>query len=95
MTGGPEEPRGEGRGAASREAASAAKARLAGTLAGDGRVNGVGVVRWRSAYAVRVSVVAEDDRPDLPAEVDGVPVRVHAVGRITAVPAAPADGRAP
>ncbi|MEJ5945089.1 hypothetical protein WDZ17_07235 [Pseudokineococcus basanitobsidens] len=81
MTAAPEDA-----GRASREAASAAKSRLAGVLAGDGRVNGVGVVRWRSAYAVRVSVVTEEDRPDLPAEVDGVPVRVEAVGEITAGP---------
>lgn len=68
----------------SRDAARAAKSRLASSLSGDRRVNGVGVVRRERAYAVRVNVVAGDDRPDLPAEVDGVPVDVAVVGRITA-----------
>ncbi|MEJ5915484.1 hypothetical protein [Pseudokineococcus sp. 1T1Z-3] len=71
----------------SREAARAAKDRLAPSLADDPRVNGVGVVRWRSAYAVRVSVVTQEDLPEVPAEVDGVPVRVAAVGRVVATPA--------
>ncbi|WP_299034828.1 hypothetical protein [uncultured Pseudokineococcus sp.] len=73
---------------ASRDAARAAKTRLASSLAGDRRVNGVGVVRRAQAYAVRVNVVADDDRPELPAEVDGVPVQVDVVGAITATRAA-------
>jgi len=72
----------------SRDAARAAKSRLASHLAGDQRVNGVGVVRRAQAYVVRVNVVADDDRPDLPAEVDGVPVQVDVVGPITASRAA-------
>ena len=74
---------------ASRDAARAAKSRLASSLSGDRRVNGVGVVRRAQAYAVLVNVVADDDRPDLPAEVDGVPVHVDVVGPITASPSAP------
>ncbi|GAA2026497.1 hypothetical protein WDZ16_10690 [Pseudokineococcus marinus] len=83
------QPSGDGLPGASRDAARAAKSRLASSLAGDRRVNGVGVVRWAvgtsaAAYGVRVGVVAEDDAPEVPAEVDGVPVRVDVVGRITA-----------
>lgn len=67
-----------------RDAARAAKSTLASQLSGDPRVNGVGIVRWRHAYAVRVNILAGDDCPDLPDEVDGVPVRVNAVGVVTA-----------
>jgi len=73
----------------SRDAASAAKSALASSLAGDRRVNGVGVVRRAQTYAVRVNLVADDDRPDLPTEVDGVPVHVDVVGPITTSPTAP------
>lgn len=68
----------------SRDAARAAKSSLAARLAGDARVNGVGVVRWHSSYAVRVNVVTQADAPELPEQVDGVPVRVVEIGHVTA-----------
>ena len=52
-------------------------------LGADVRVNGVGLTRWQSSYAVRVNVVDGHDAPDLPETVDGVPVRVVEVGRVT------------
>lgn len=69
---------------AERLAARAAKDRLRDQLAGDDRVNGIGITRWRHRYAVRVSVVDAGAVPDLPEEVDGIPVRVVVVGRIVA-----------
>ncbi len=66
-----------------REAARAAKQRLREQLAGDSRVNGIGLTRWQNGYAVRVNVVDPADAPDLPDTVEGVPVRVVVVGPIT------------
>ncbi|MFB9377022.1 hypothetical protein ACFFKU_02555 [Kineococcus gynurae] len=71
-------------GTSSREDARAAKAHVARMLAGDARVNGLGITRWQSSYAVKVNVVDADDTPDLPDTVDGVPVRIDVIGRITA-----------
>ncbi len=65
-----------------RAAARAAKERVRELVLGDQRVNGVGLTFWGSTYAVRVNVVDDSDLPDLPDAVDGVPVRVVAVGRI-------------
>jgi hypothetical protein len=53
-------------------------------LAGDHRVNGIGITRSADHYAVKVNVVSDTDVPDLPEAVDGVPVRVAVVGRISA-----------
>ncbi|MEW1914190.1 hypothetical protein AB0442_38215 [Kitasatospora sp. NPDC085895] len=64
------------------EAARAAKRALAQMLADDPRVNGVGIGGTKSAYVVKVQLVSDDDRPDLPQEIDGVPVQTVAVGRI-------------
>lgn len=69
---------------ASRDAARAAKSVLASRLSGDTRVNGIGITRQEASYAVKVNVLAEDDAPEVPAEVDGVPVQVVVVGRVTA-----------
>ena len=77
MTASPDDPSG-------RSAARAAKARVSSLLAGDARVNGVGITRAADRYAVRVNVVSGADVPDLPETVDGVPVRVAVVGRIRA-----------
>lgn len=69
-----------------RDAARAAKRLLGERFADDPRVNGIGITRWRGAYAVRVNVVDEADQPELPEVVDGVPVRIAVIGRITASP---------
>lgn len=52
-------------------------------LGEDLRVNGVGLTRSQSSYAVRVNVLDEHDAPELPETVDGVPVEVVEVGRIS------------
>ncbi len=52
-------------------------------LGEDLRVNGVGVTRSHSSYAVRVNVLDQHDAPELPETVDGVPVQVVEVGRIS------------
>jgi hypothetical protein len=64
------------------EQARAVKARLRTELAGHHGVRGVGLVRVRHGYAVRVSLESTDD-DDLPPDVDGVPIRVAVVGAIT------------
>ncbi|WP_432483395.1 hypothetical protein [Kineococcus esterisolvens] len=46
-------------------------------------MNGVGLTKLDAAWAVKVNVADDADRPDLPEAVDGVPVLVHGVGRIT------------
>ncbi|NIZ93337.1 hypothetical protein [Kineococcus rubinsiae] len=65
-------------------AARAAKAHVRQLVAGDSRVNGVGLSRASGRWSVKVNVVDDADHPDLPTAVDGVPVRVTAVGRISA-----------
>ncbi|NAZ82177.1 hypothetical protein GTR02_10140 [Kineococcus sp. R8] len=65
-------------------AARAAKAHVRQLVAGDSRVNGIGLSRQSGGWAVKVNVVDDADSPELPATVDGVPVRVTAVGRISA-----------
>ncbi|MEV6213032.1 hypothetical protein [Kitasatospora sp. NPDC051914] len=64
------------------EAARAARDVLAQVLAGDPRVNGVGIGGTKNAYVVKIQVVSGGDLPDLPAEIDGVPVQVVVVGRV-------------
>ncbi|WP_432508119.1 hypothetical protein [Kineococcus esterisolvens] len=64
-------------------AARAAKAHVRQLVGGDSRVNGVGLTKLDAAWAVKVNVADDADRPDLPEAVDGVPVLVHGVGRIT------------
>lgn len=64
------------------EQARAAKARLCTELTGHHGLRGIGLVRVRHGYAVRVSLDSADD-DDLPTDVDGVPVRVAVVGAIS------------
>ena len=64
-------------------AARAAKTQISQLVAGDPRVNGIGLTRSSGDWAVKVNVVDGDDYPDLPDAVDGVGVRVAVVGRIT------------
>ena len=64
-------------------AARAAKAHVRSMLAGDQRVNGIGITRAEDSYAVKANVVSGPDLPDLPDVVDGVPVKLARVGRIS------------
>jgi hypothetical protein len=64
------------------EAAQAASRALACRLGDDRRVNGVGIAGSRPNFAVRVNLVDGADRPDLPDEIEGVPVEVKVVGQI-------------
>ena len=76
-------PRGTSSSSASgpgRTAARAAKARVQGLVDGDPRVNGIGLTHADGDWAVKVNVVDEQDHPDLPATVDGVPVLVRGIG---------------
>jgi hypothetical protein len=66
------------------ERARAVKATLAEQLAGDARVNGLGLTRTESGWAVKVNLVRAAPELDLPPEIDGVEVRTHVVGTIKA-----------
>ncbi|MBR7825780.1 hypothetical protein KDK95_05630 [Actinospica sp. MGRD01-02] len=44
------------------------------------RVNGVGITGDRFGFAVKVNLVDGLDQPELPAEIDGVPVETEVVG---------------
>jgi hypothetical protein len=69
---------------ASIDAARAAKDRLGERLAGEALVNGVGLARSGEGWAVKVNLLRAAPDLDLPAEVDGVEVRVAVVGEIKA-----------
>lgn len=58
------------------------KQRLRDQLRDDDRVVGVGIGIIGGDIVVRVNVVDADDVPDLPGQIDGVPLYVHAVGRV-------------
>jgi hypothetical protein len=49
---------------------------------GDPRVNGIGLTHADGDWAVKVNVVDDQDYPDLPDAVDGVPVLVRGIGAI-------------
>ncbi len=63
------------------ERARAAKARLAEQLRGEETVVGIGLQRRGDGFGVKVDL--REAGLELPAEVDGVPVAVDVVGRIT------------
>jgi hypothetical protein len=71
-------------GPASIDAARAAKARLGERLAGEPLVNGLGLARFGEGWVVKVNLLRAAPDLHLPAEVDGVEVRVEVVGRIEA-----------
>lgn len=64
--------------------ARAAKENLRAQIHDRDGVVGVGIARARGGYCIRVNVATEDDATRVPAEVDGVEVRVSVVGRIAA-----------
>ena len=67
-----------------RNAARAAKSQVQDLVGGDPRVNGIGLTHVGAVWAVKVNVVDDQDHPDLPNAVDGVPVVVRGVGGISA-----------
>ncbi len=62
--------------------AQAAQDRLAEQLSGNPEVIGIGLTRADGGYVVKVNVRTEQAHESIPAEVDGVSVRVQTVGRI-------------
>jgi hypothetical protein len=62
--------------------AQAAQDHLTETLADHPEVNGIGIARADGGYVLKVNVRTEGARESIPAEIDGVAVRVQTVGRI-------------
>ena len=70
------------------ESARAAKPAVQEVFAGLGEVVGVGITRIGDGYGVKVNLrSAPAAGVELPAEVEGVPVRVEVVGTIRKLPA--------
>ncbi len=70
------------------ESARAAKPAVQEVFAGLGEVVGVGITRIGDGYGVKVNLrTAPAAGVELPAEVEGVPVRVEVVGTIRKLPA--------
>jgi len=63
--------------------ARAAKEKLLRQVAERPEVNGVGIARGQSGYAIKVNLSEELSGKKLPTQVDGVPVRVEVVGQIS------------
>ncbi|MBI2431561.1 MAG: hypothetical protein HYV26_01675 [Candidatus Hydrogenedentes bacterium] len=64
--------------------ARAAKPRVQDLLRGVPQLAGVGITRVEKGYGVKVNLSAEPAAGvQVPTEVDGVPVRVEVVGRIS------------
>lgn len=62
--------------------AQAAQDHLAQRLADHPDVNGIGIARADDGYVLKVNVRTERARNAIPAEIDGVTIRVQTVGRI-------------
>lgn len=62
--------------------AQAAQDHLAQTLADHPEVNGIGIARADGGYVLKVNIRTEHARDAIPAEIDGVAIRVQTVGRI-------------
>jgi hypothetical protein len=63
--------------------ARAAKPRALETFGRVARISGIGITRCNDGYGLKVNLAQPPDRGvRLPAEIDGVPVRVEVVGRI-------------
>jgi hypothetical protein len=69
-------------GAVDLQRAQAAQDRLVETLGQHPEVNGVGIVRAGSGYVLKVNVRTNRAREAIPAEIEGVTVRVQTIGRI-------------
>ena len=64
------------------EEARAAKRKAAERLARVPQVNGIGVVRLRAGYGLKVNLAEQVAAGTVPEMVDGVPLQVAVVGRI-------------
>ncbi|MDQ3276352.1 MAG: hypothetical protein M3Q39_15350 [Actinomycetota bacterium] len=62
--------------------AQAAQDRLLEQFGEDPEINGVGLTRADGGYVVKVNVRTDQAYKSIPAEIDGVSVRVQTVGRI-------------
>jgi hypothetical protein len=62
--------------------ARAAKARIESLLARNRKVNGIGLSRRGKGWCVKVNL-SGPTKANLPKEVDGVPVQIEQVGRIS------------
>jgi hypothetical protein len=62
--------------------ARSAKRKAARRLAGVPQVNGIGVVRMKTGYGLKVNLAEEVGAGVIPEAVDGVPLRAEVVGRI-------------
>jgi len=69
-------------GAVNLKRAQAAQDRLLDALGGHPEVNGVGISRADGGYVLKVNVRSAAAPDVIPAEMDGVPVRVQTVGSI-------------
>lgn len=66
------------------EAARAAKSKLARKLSRLAQVNGVGITRVGTGYGIKINLVAQPPAGvAIPEEIDGVPVVLEVVGRIS------------
>lgn len=64
--------------------ARAAKPRVREFLHGVPQLAGVGITRIGEGYAVKVNLSEPyKTQTDLPSEIDGVPIRIEVVGRVT------------
>ncbi len=63
------------------EQARAAKPKAMKTFGSLGTLTGVGITRIEDGYGLKVNLEREPESP-LPAQVDGVPVRVEVTGRL-------------
>jgi hypothetical protein len=67
--------------APSLEQAHEARRKLRERLAGMDGIQGIGIVALAEGYGIKVNV--RDERPrDVPAAIDGVPIRIEVVGAI-------------
>jgi hypothetical protein len=62
--------------------ARAVKEKVAALVAGEPSVRGIGISHEDGGYAVRLNILSGPRPQKIPDEVDGVPIRVHVVGRI-------------
>jgi hypothetical protein len=69
-------------GAVDLKRAQAAQDQLVEAVGQHPEVNGVGISRADGGYVLKVNVRTAAARDDIPAEMDGVTVRVQTVGRI-------------
>jgi hypothetical protein len=74
--------------------ARAAKAKVAKLVKGSDAVNGVGIARQGSGYAVKLNLARRTKTDSLPSMVDGVPVKVEVVGEIAKRSGKQPSGRA-